>query len=521
MIRALDILHEAGVTAAAEPQEPSNGWRWLSIDVPWDAATQKLMQSIRLTAARKRIAPVYRSIMNSGRGPSRPSYTILFRDNTEFRRYAIGFYALAKKLGATPEMLEAMNPQLLVRRYVSTVRVQPGSDVWKFLVKYGFQTEPVQAATEPKVTQDLSRAFSVLLAKFKTPRTTTVQGHVVKIARGDDELDDMLFLQTTRADGEEHEVWACDVEINGKIAIEVAVPNRERSGPGPGGAHLQYIHHATGPEDLLQQLVRYLVHSYKAVHASAEPPRKNHGVADALHALLTAFRSAKHLPPIKGHTIEVQTQDGDLLVLSALSQDQRTLYSMQAYEIQDVPEPGVEVEVYHDNGRRIQHRMSDNMTKEQLLRKLLQLLADRIPTQAQAAAEPNRLNVEALEHVFKQMRGTPYAKCASASTRGRNYVAATDYVLADDRKPIWTRPTLILVTQILVRDAGTEVSMRVGQQPNHAYFDAETNELVVLGRVVDVRPKEIGRTHVTDARAAVKYILHCIIKHDDPLRSWR
>lgn len=264
------------IRAAAEPMPVAAGeWRWIQLNVPNGVDAE--MRRIQLRAVQKHLVPVHRSRVENFLGlrsgfsaPPSYAYNMLFRGSVEFRRNAVALYALAKKLGARDVLLDALDPRKLTQNHVFKQRVSPGSEIWKFLAKYGFQAETVEAAAEP-------------------------------------------------------------------------------------------------------------------------PRHRSDDTVDALNALLMAFKHGKRLPNIKGCSVEVRTNEGGLLVLAATSPDQRTLYSMQAYEAYDIRAdqgPCVEAEVYTEGGRSVLHRMPDQMTKDQLLRKLLRLLADRIPGQAHAAAEP-------------------------------------------------------------------------------------------------------------------------------------
>lgn len=148
-------LSEINTTqAAAEPRTP-DAWRTLNLLIePEDVL---VMRRVRLFVSQKRLVPVFRSVASVTRyqggytnwpGRKHESFSLIFYDRTKIPKYAALLQAVAKKLGARPELLKALDPVQLAQHHVSNQTVQPGSAMWKYLEQYGFVPRTATAAAE-------------------------------------------------------------------------------------------------------------------------------------------------------------------------------------------------------------------------------------------------------------------------------------------------------------------------------------------------------------------------------------
>lgn len=168
------------VQSAAEPRTP-DAWRALNLliepeDVP-------VMRRVRLFVSQKRLVPVFRSAASVTKhrggftGRTIESFSLMFYDRTKIPKYAALLQAVAKKLGARPELLKALDPVQLAQHHVSNQTVQPGSAMWKYLGQYGFVPRTATAAAEPSKQLTLVEMLKTVTDNLlKQPRTVVVGG---------------------------------------------------------------------------------------------------------------------------------------------------------------------------------------------------------------------------------------------------------------------------------------------------------------------------------------------------------
>lgn len=263
------------VQAAAEPRIP-DAWRTLNLLVePEDVP---VMRRVRLFVSQKRLIPVFRSAASATKHHQGgyierkfESFSLLFYDGKKIPKYAMLLQATAKKFGARPELLAALDPVKLSQRHVSKQTVQPGSAMWKYLEQYGFVRHQTTAAAEPAKQLTLVEMLKVVTDNLhRQPRTVMVGGHKVYLRAGITGVGgDYPWLILQRADAQTStRVYVEPVRKN-RLDSNLEVHFRD-SNTEPD----ETITQAKSPEDLMRIILaryaRYL-RTLESAQAAAEP----------------------------------------------------------------------------------------------------------------------------------------------------------------------------------------------------------------------------------------------------------
>lgn len=198
---------------------------------------------------------------------------LIFYDRTKIAKYAAMLQAVAKKFNARVDLLDTLSPARLAQAHIPQQTVQPGSEIWKYLVKYKFVPGTAQAAAEPPVGPGLPVALlrSITDKLHNKPRTIDVDSYRIVLRAGHTGIGgDYPWLILQRADAPTATRMYVEPINKTRPASALVIEFRDSN-----TEHDEEIVHAKSSEDLLRTIVtryvRYL-RTLDKVEAAAEPP---------------------------------------------------------------------------------------------------------------------------------------------------------------------------------------------------------------------------------------------------------